>query len=339
VSHDIAIDLGTANTLVLVKDEGIVANEPSVVAVNASTGETLAVGAEAKELIGRTPSHIRAMRPLRDGVVTHLRITEEMLRYFIGKARRGFPLPRPRVVVAVPSGITEVEQQAVEHAVRKAGGRRAYTMEESMAAAIGAGLPVQEPVGIAMVDIGGGTTEVAVISFGGIVTSSSLRVGGDELDQAIVAHVKKHHSMAIGERSAEEVKVAIGSAAPVVDEATVSISGRDLVTGLPKAIELSGREIREAIAEPVEQIVDTVRATLDACPPELAGDVINQGIVLAGGVALLKGLQERLREATSVPVHVPEDPLTCVVEGAGKCLQEFAALKRVLTTSARGPWG
>jgi len=336
MGRDIAVDLGTANTLVYARGQGIVLNEPSVVAINTTNDEVLAVGAEAKLLIGRTPSHIRAMRPIKDGVVAHIRMTEQMLRYFITKAGvRRFPL-KPQVVVCVPTGITEVEQRAVEEATKSAGARGAYTIEEPMAAAIGVGLPVQDPAGVMVVDIGGGTTEVAIISFGGIVTGTSIRVGGDELDQAVIQYVKKKHSMALGERSAEAVKMAIGSASSVVDGETTEIKGRDLGTGLPKAIRVSGQEIREAMEEPVGAIVDAVRNTLDQCPPELAADIMDRGIVLTGGGALLKGLDQRLREETEIPIHVADDPLSCTANGAGQCLEQFKILKRVLRSSGRG---
>jgi rod shape-determining protein MreB len=334
MARDVAIDLGTANTLVYLHGQGIVLNEPSVVAVDSSNGEVLAVGAEAKLLIGRTPSHIRAIRPLKDGVVAHFRMTERMLRYFIRKVRRRWS-GKPRVVVCVPTGITEVEQRAVEETTKSAGARSAYTIEEPMAAAIGAGLPVQEATGAMVVDIGGGTTEVAVISFGGIVAATSLRIGGDELDEAIIQYVKKKYSMAVGERTAENIKVALGSVFPVIDDTTTPIKGRDLVSGLPAAVQISGKEIREAMEEPVNAIVDAVRRTLDRCPPELAADIMERGIVLTGGGALLKGLDERLKRETGMPMHVPDDPLSCVANGAGKCLEQFQDLKRVFLSSNR----
>ena len=330
---DMAVDLGTANTLVYVRGQGIVLNEPSVVAVNTTSGAVLAVGTEAKLLIGRTPSHIRATRPLKDGVVAHFRMTEQMLRYFIKKVRGRWARSKPRVVVCVPTGMTEVEQKAVEEATKAAGARAAYLIEEPMAAAIGAALPVQEPAGTMVVDIGGGTTEVAVISFGGIVTSMSVRVGGDELDDAVIHHVKKTYSMSLGERTAEAVKLAIGSAHPSVDDMTAQISGRDLVSGLPKSIQVTGKEIRQAMEEPVSVIVDAVRETLDGCPPELAGDVMDRGIVLTGGGALLKGIDQRLANETGIPVHVAPDPLRCVAIGAGKCLEHFQNLKQILVSS------
>jgi rod shape-determining protein MreB len=308
-------------------------NEPSVVAFNTSTGEVLAVGADAKQLIGRTPSHIRAMRPIKDGVVAHLGATEKMLRYFIRKVRGRWRRPRPRVVVCVPTGLTEVEQRAVQEATRAGGAGHVYLIEESMAAAIGAALPIQDPEGVMVVDIGGGTTEVAIISFGGIVTSTSVRVGGDELDDAIIQHVKKAHSVSIGERTAEEIKLAIASASAGGDDGTVQATGRDLVTGLPKAIDLSDLEIRQAIEEPLGVVVDAVRATLDQCPPELAGDIMRRGIVLAGGGALLRGMPDRLGAETGLPVLVADQPLECVAIGAGRCLEHFSNLKPLLVST------
>src|SRR5437588_5227258 len=336
LGRDMAVDLGTANTLVYVRGRGIVLNEPSVVAINTANQAILAVGAEAKRMIGRTPSHIRAIRPLKDGVIADFDITEKMLRYFIQKVHHRRFLAKPRVVVCVPSGITGVEQRAVEEATISAGARAAYIIEEPMAAAIGAGLPIHEPSGNMVVDIGGGTTEVAVISLGGVVTSTSVRVGGDELDEAIIAYIKKEYSLALGERTAEEIKMAIGSAFRLPDEPNAEIRGRDLVTGLPKTIIVSSEEIRRAIEEPVNAIVDAVKNTLDRCPPELAADVMDRGIVLTGGGALLKGLDERLKHETGMPVHVAESPLSCVVMGSGKCLEEFEVLKRVLVSSSRG---
>jgi rod shape-determining protein MreB len=333
--RDLAIDLGTANTLVYVRGQGIVLNEPSVVALNTSTGRVLSVGADAKLLIGRTPSHIRAVRPLRDGVVTHLGMTEKMLQYFIHKVRRRAFAPRPRVVVCVPSGITEVEQEAVKHATKAAGARAAFLIDEPMAAAIGAGLPVQEAAGSMIVDIGGGTTEVAIISYGGIVSCTSIRIGGDELDQAIIREVKKQLSVSLGERTAEEIKIALGSAFPLSESRTTEAKGRDLVSGLPRSVELDAELIRSAIEEPVNAIVDAVRETLDLCPPELAGDLMERGIVLAGGGALLGGLSERLRKEMGMAVHVADDPLSCVVKGAGTCLEHFQTLKPVLMSSRR----
>src|SRR3989454_5831822 len=289
LGRDMAVDLGTANTLVYVRGRGIVLNEPSVVAVNTLNGDILTVGAEAKRMIGRTPSHIRAVRPLKDGVIADFDITEKMLRYFIQKVHQRKFLAKPRIVVCVPSGITGVEQRAVEEASYSAGARAAYIIEEPMAAAIGAGLPIHEPAGNMVVDIGGGTTEVAVISLGGVVTATSVRVGGDELDEAIINHVKKEYSVALGERTAEAIKLAVGSAFPSPDDMIAEIKGRDLVSGLPKTIHITSEEVRKAIEEPVNAIVDAVRDTLDRCPPDLAADVMDRGIVLTGGGALLRG--------------------------------------------------
>ena len=296
LGRDMAVDLGTANTLVYVRRRGIVLNEPSVVALNTDTGKIVAVGVQAKRMIGRTPGNIVAIRPLRDGVIADFDITERMLRYFIQKVHRRRHLAKPRLVVAVPSGITGVEQSAVKEAGHQAGARRVYIIEEPMAAAIGAGLPVHEPTGNMVVDVGGGTTEVAMISLGGIVTCQSIRVGGDEMDQAIIAFAKKEHSLMLGERTAEEIKMAIGSACPSPDEPHAEIRGRDLVSGLPKTVVISGGEVRHAIQGPVSTIADIVKTTLDKCPPELAGDVMDRGIALTGGGALLRGLDERLRE-------------------------------------------
>ena len=327
-----AIDLGTANTLVYVRGRGIILNEPSVVAVNVNNGRPLAVGAEAKRMIGRTPSHIQAIRPLKDGVIADFEICEKMLRYFIqGAQQRRFA--KPRIIICVPSGITGVERRAVMEAALSAGARKAYIIEEPMAAAIGAGLPVHEPTGNMVVDIGGGTTEVAVISLGGIVSSQSVRVGGDELDEAIISYVKKEYSLALGERSAEEIKIALGSAYPLEEELHAEIRGRDLVTGLPKVLLVSAAEIRKAIAEPVSAIVDAVKTTLDKTPPELGADIMEQGIVLTGGGALLQGLAARLQEETGILVVSVSDPLSCVAIGAGQCLEEFDILKQVLVAS------
>jgi len=335
LGRDMAVDLGTANTLVYVRGRGIVLNEPSVVAVNTATGAILAVGAEAKRMIGRTPSHIRAVRPLKDGVIADFDITEKMLRYFIQKVHHRRFLAKPRVVVCVPSGITSVEQRAVEEATISAGARAAFIIEEPMAAAIGAGLPIHEPRGNMVVDIGGGTTEVAVISLGGVVTSTSVRVGGDELDEAIIQFVKKEFSVQLGERTAEAIKLAVGSAFPTADEMIAEIKGRDLVSGLPKTIHVTSEEIRRALEEPVNAIIDAVKNTLDRCPPELSADIMDKGVVLTGGGALLKGLDERLKHETGMPIHVAEQPLSCVAIGSGKCLEEFEVLKRVLVSSNR----
>jgi len=318
-----------------VRGRGVVLNEPSVVAVNTQNQQVLAVGAEAKRMIGRTPAHIQAVRPLKDGVIADFDITEKMLRYFIQKVHTRRFLAKPRVVVCVPSGITGVEQRAVEEATIAAGARAAYIIEEPMAAAIGAGMPIHEPIGSMVVDIGGGTTEVAVISMGGIVTATSVRVGGDELDEAIINYVKKEFSLVLGERTSEAIKVAIGSAYPMPDEMLAEIKGRDLVTGLPKTVHITAEEVRKAIEEPVNAVVDALKNTLDRCPPELAADLMDQGIILTGGGALLKGLDERLRHETGMPVRVAKDPLYCVVLGSGRCLEEFEALKRILVSSGR----
>ena len=335
LGRDLAIDLGTANTLVYVRGRGIVLNEPSVVALNTNTGQVVAVGVEAKRMIGRTPGNIVAVRPLKDGVIADFDVTERMLRYFIQKVHRRTRMAKPRIVVAVPSGITGVEQSAVKEAGHQAGARRVYIIEEPMAAAIGAGLPVNEPTGNMVVDIGGGTTEVAVISLGGVVTSQSIRIGGDELDEAIITFGKKEYSLMLGERTAEEIKLALGSAFPTADEQHAEIRGRDLVSGLPKTVVISAAEVRRAIEEPVNLIVDAIRSTLDKCPPELAGDVMDRGIALTGGGALLRGLDQRVREETGMPVHIADSPLESVVLGTGKCVEDFDTLRRVLVPDRR----
>jgi rod shape-determining protein MreB and related proteins len=335
LGRDMAVDLGTANTLVYVRGRGIVLNEPSVVALNTNNGQIVAVGAEAKRMIGRTPGNIVAIRPLKDGVIADFDVTERMLRYFIQKIHRRSHMAKPRLVVAVPSGITGVEQSAVKEAGHQAGARRVYIIEAPMAAAIGAGLPIHEPTGNMVVDIGGGTTEVAVISLGGIVTSQSIRVGGDELDQAIITFGKKEYSLMLGERTAEEIKMALGSAYPSEDEPHAEIRGRDLVSGLPKTVVISAAEVRKAIEEPVNLIVDAVKNTLDKCPPELAGDVMDRGIALTGGGAMLRGLESRIREETGMPVQVADNPLDSVVLGTGKCVEDFETLRQVLVPDTR----
>ncbi|MBO2445510.1 rod shape-determining protein [Actinomadura barringtoniae] len=336
LGRDMAVDLGTANTLVYVRGRGIVLNEPSVVAINTNTGKIVAVGIEAKRMIGRTPGNIVAVRPLKDGVIADFDVTERMLRYFIQKVHKRRHFAKPRIVVAVPSGITGVEQRAVKEAGYQAGARRVYIIEEPMAAAIGAGLPVYEPTGNMVVDIGGGTTEVAIISLGGIVTSQSVRVGGDELDQAVISFSKKEYSLMLGERTAEEIKMAIGSAYPAADEEPhAEIRGRDLVSGLPKTVVISAEEVRRAIEEPVNAIVDAVKTTLDKCPPELSGDIMDRGIALTGGGALLKNLDERLREETGMPIHLVDNPLDSVVLGTGKCVEDFESLRQVLVPEPR----
>ncbi|TDD85327.1 rod shape-determining protein [Actinomadura rubrisoli] len=336
LGRDMAVDLGTANTLVYVRGRGIVLNEPSVVAINTNTGKIVAVGIEAKRMIGRTPGNIVAVRPLKDGVIADFDVTERMLRYFIQKVHKRRHFAKPRIVVAVPSGITGVEQRAVKEAGYQAGARRVYIIEEPMAAAIGAGLPVYEPTGNMVVDIGGGTTEVAIISLGGIVTSQSVRVGGDELDQAVISFSKKEYSLMLGERTAEEIKMAIGSAYPAgEDEPHAEIRGRDLVSGLPKTVVISAEEVRRAIEEPVNAVVDAVKTTLDKCPPELSGDIMDRGIALTGGGALLKNLDERLREETGMPIHLVDNPLDSVVLGTGKCVEDFESLRQVLVPEPR----
>ena len=335
LGRDMAIDLGTANTLVYVRGKGIVLNEPSVVAVNQETGAVLAVGTEAKKMIGRTSGSIVAIRPLKGGVIADFDTTALMIKYFIRQVHKRTYLAKPRIVICVPSGITGVEQRAVKDAGYEAGARKVYIIEEPMAAAIGAGLPIHEPTGNMVVDIGGGTTEVAVISLGGIVSALSIRVGGDELDQAIMNWVKKEFSLMLGERTAEEIKMAIGSAYPLRDEPDAEIRGRDLATGLPKTIVVSSEDIRKALEEPVNAIVNAVKGTLDRTPPELAADLMDRGIVLTGGGALLKGLDERLRHETGMPIHIAERPLAAVVEGSGKCVEEFEALEKVLISEPR----
>ena len=328
---DLAIDLGTANTLVAVRGQGIVINEPSVVAIDKSESRVLAVGADAKRMIGRTPGSIIAERPLKDGVIADFDVTEVMLRYFIEKAReRHYPWsPRPRVVVCVPSGVTSVEKRAVFEATIQAGARQAYLIEEPMAAAIGADLPIQEPTSNMVVDIGGGTTEVAVISLAGIVYSRSVRVGGDKMDEAIMMHVKRKYNMLIGESSAEEIKIKIASAYPLDPEQQIEVKGRDLVTGIPQNIIITSEEVRKAISEQVDSIVQAVRVALEQTPPELAADIVDRGIVLTGGGALLKGLDQLLREETSLPITVVDDPLSTVVMGTGRALDNLHILKEV----------
>ena len=336
IGRDMAVDLGTANTVVYVRGQGIVLNEPSIVTINSRTGDILAVGSEAKRMLGRTPSHIHSIRPLKDGVIADFDICEKMLRYFIQRVHQRNRWAKPRMVICIPSGITGVERRAVQEAAEYAGARKpVMVIEEPMAAAIGAGLPIHEPAGNMIVDIGGGTSEVAVISLGGIVCSLSVRVGGDELDNAIIQYMKKEYSLMLGERTAEEIKVAIGSAFPAPDEPHAEIRGRDLVTGLPRTIVVTAEEIRRAIDEPVNAIVDAVKATLDRTPPELSGDIMDRGIVLTGGGALLKGLDERLRHETGMPILIADRPLDCVVLGSGKCVEEFDALQQVLVSEPR----
>ncbi len=328
-TRDIGIDLGTANTLVFVKGKGIVLREPSVVAIRRDTGTILAVGEEAKRMIGRTPGNIVAIRPMKDGVIADFDVTQTMLRHFIAKAYRRKTLFYPQVVVCVPSGVTEVEKRAVLDATKQAGAREAYLIEEPMAAAIGAGLPVEEPTGSMIVDIGGGTTEVAIISLGGIVTSKSIRIGGDEMDEAVVNYIKRAYNMMIGERTAEEVKIQIGTAYAADEETTMDIRGRDLVVGLPKTLNITALEIEKALADPVSQILDAIKVTLEKTPPELASDIMDKGIVMTGGGALLKGLDRLVAQETGMPVFLSDDPLDCVALGSGKALAEIDLLRRV----------
>jgi rod shape-determining protein MreB and related proteins len=330
-SRDMAIDLGTANTLVYVRGQGIVLNEPSVVAINTRDNRALAVGLEAKRMIGRTPSHIQAIRPLRDGVIADFDITEKMLRYFIKKVqpRRW---ARPRIIICVPSGITGVERRAVEEAAYHAGARRAYTIEEPMAAAIGVGLPVETPTGNMVIDIGGGTTEIAVIALAGIVSNTSIRVGGDELDAAIVTFLRKNYNLLIGEPTAEAIKIQIGSAFDFGEEREMDVKGRDLVSGIPKTVTVHSQEIRECIQEPIQAIVEAVRRALEITPPELSSDIVDRGIVMTGGGALIRGLDRLIQQETNLPIHVDEEPLTCVVRGAGRVLDDFNKYRAVLTT-------
>ena len=331
-SRDIGIDLGTANTLVHVRGRGIVIAEPSVVAKDQRTGQILAIGAEAKRMVGRTPASIIAVRPLKDGVISDFDITEQMLNYFIRKvhASRALLLPRPRVIVGIPSGVTEVEKRAVQDAAISAGARWARLVEEPMAAAIGAGLPVNEPTGSMIVDIGGGTTEVAVTSLGGIVISRSIRIGGDEMDNDIVQYARREFNLLMGERTAEDIKIAIGSAYPLDEEVSTYFRGRDLLTGLPRSIEVTSAQIREAIEPSIESIVEAIKQTIEETPPELIADVMDQGIYLAGGGALLRGLDTRVAEATQMAVHVAEDPLTCVVRGCGMIVEDLVKYERSL---------
>jgi rod shape-determining protein MreB len=334
-SRDMAVDLGTANTLVYVRGRGIVLSEPSVVAIDTRSGEVHAVGVEAKRMLGRTPGSIQAIRPLKDGVIADFDVTQQMLRHFIQKVHQ-HRFAHPRVVVCVPSGVTGVERRAVEEATLSAGARQAYLIEEPMAAAIGAGLPIAEPAGNMIVDIGGGTSEVAVISLGGIVVSQSLRIGGDEMDEAIINHVKKEYKLLIGQQTAEEIKLEIGSAHPLHEEIQAEVRGRDLLTGLPKTVILSSDEVRHALDEPVGQIIDAIKQTLDKTPPELAADIMDRGLMLAGGGALLGGLDERLRQETHMPVHLAESPLTCVAVGSGRSLEEFEVIHRSQKARGRG---
>lgn len=330
-SKDMGIDLGTANSLVYVKGKGIVLREPSVVAIQRDTNQVLAVGEEAKQMIGRTPGNIVAIRPMKDGVIADFDTTQSMIKHFINKALRGTTfLVKPRVVISVPSGVTAVEERAVREAALQAGAREAYLIEEPMAAAIGAGLPVHEPTGNMIVDIGGGTTEVAVISLGGIVTSRSIRYAGDEMDDAIIQHVKRTYNLMIGERTAEEIKISVGTAYPLTKVETEEVRGRDLVSGLPKTVTITSEEIYKALSEPVSSILEAIKVTLEKTPPELASDIMDRGIMMAGGSSLLRGLDRLISEQTGMPVHLAEEPLIAVAVGAGKTLENIDVLRRVL---------
>ncbi|HAM95735.1 MAG: Rod shape-determining protein mreB [Candidatus Azambacteria bacterium GW2011_GWB2_46_37] len=334
-SKDIGIDLGTANTLVYVKGRGIVINEPSVVAVNQKTGQVLAIGSEAKKMVGRTPAHIVATRPLVAGVISDFEVTEQMLRYFFEKVHKeSFSiLPRPRVVIGIPTGVTEVEKRAVEDAARNAGAREVYLIEEPMAAAIGARLPVQEPIGNMIVDIGGGTTDVALISLGGIVTSRSLRIAGDKLSDDIVRYARDEFKLLLGERTAEEIKIGIGSAHELNEELGMPMRGRDLISGLPKEVIVNDFQIRKAMSHSVQLLVNAIKSAVEETPPELLADVMNRGIILAGGGSLLRGLDRLISEETKIPVKIAEDPLTAVVRGTGVVLEDIDALNEVLVTT------
>ena len=329
-SNDIGIDLGTANTLVFVRGAGIVLNEPSVVAIEVSSKKVVAIGSVAKEMVGRTPGEIIAIRPLKDGVIADFEITERMLADFIRRVVKHRYLMKPRIVISVPSGITEVEKRAVRDSAENAGAREVFLIQEPMAAAIGVGLPVEQPFGSMVIDIGGGTSEIAVIALNGIVNNTSIRIAGDEMDEAIMLYLKKNYNLLIGERTAEEIKIKIGSAYPQDEEESIEIKGRDLVAGIPKTMKISSVQVREALSEPVGSIVEAVRSALEQTPPELSADILDRGIILTGGGALLKGLDQRLREETSLPVNVADDPLTCVARGTGKVLENMSQYSKVL---------
>lgn len=335
-NKDIGIDLGTANVVVYLRNKGIVIREPSVVAMNMDNNKVLAVGSAARDMIGRTPGNVTAVRPIRDGVIAKFAVTQQMLKHFIGKITKGTVFVKPRIVICAPVGVTEVEKRAIEEASKKAGAREAYIIEEPMAASIGAGLPVEEPIGSMIVDIGGGTTEVAVISFGGIVASRSIKVAGDELDSCIVQFIKKKYNLMVGERTAEEIKMNIATAFPGEMDESMEIRGRDMVTGLPNTVVITSAEVNVAITEPVNAIVDAVKYTLEKTPPELAADVIEYGITLAGGGALLKGLDKVIRHETGIDVHIADEPLDCVARGTGKVIDDFDELQKVLLQVKQG---
>ncbi|MBU4293351.1 MAG: rod shape-determining protein [Actinobacteria bacterium] len=333
IGRDMGIDLGTANTLVFVKNKGIVLNEPSIVAINKDNKRILAVGTEAKKMVGRTPGNIVAIRPLKDGVIADFDTTERMLRYFIQKVHKNMAIARPRIVICVPSGITAVEKKAVVEATEQAGARAAYIIEEPLAAAIGSDLPIDEPTGSMIVDIGGGTSEVAVISLGGIVAYQSLRIGGDEMDEGIIYYLKKENNLLVGESTAERMKIEIGSAFPLENEEKMEVNGRDLVAGLPKTIIITSQQVRAALEKTLSDIINAIVEVLDDTPPELTSDIMKRGIVLSGGGALLKGLTERVSRETHCPVYLAPDPLAAVALGAGKCVEDFSSLKRYLRYS------
>jgi rod shape-determining protein MreB len=335
ISNDIGIDLGTANTLVFVRGQGIVLNEPSVVAIEVASKKVLAVGAEAKEMVGRTPGEIMSIRPLKDGVIADFEITERLLSNFIRQVVKHRYLMKPRIVISVPSGITEVEKRAVRDSAENAGAREVFLIQEPMAAAIGVGLPVHLPSGTMVIDVGGGTSEIAVIALNGIVNNISIRIGGDEMDEAIMLYLKKNYNLLIGERTAEEIKIKIGSAFPLDEEESMEIKGRDLVAGIPKTMKISSVQVREALSEPVDAIIEAVRQALEETPPELAADILDKGIIVTGGGALLKGMDRRLREETNLAINVAEDPLTCVVKGTGKVLEDMSHFSKVLIRSRR----
>jgi len=328
-SNDMGIDLGTATTLVFVKGEGVVLCEPSVVAIERGTSHVLAVGDEAKRMLGRTPGNIIAIRPMKDGVISDFEITEAMLRYFIKKVHHRKVLVRPRIVIAIPSGITEVEKRAVKDSAERAGAREVFLIEEPIAAAIGVGLPIQEPIGNMIIDVGGGTTEIAVISLAGTVFSKSIRIGGDEMNEAIVEYLKKTYNLMVGERTSEDIKIKIGSAYPLEEEMSMEVKGRDLVAGLPKTVTITSEEIRESLQEPLRAILEVTKMSLERTPPELAADLIDHGIVMAGGGSLLRGLDKLISEETGLPVHITDDPVSAVVNGTGVVLSEIQYLKKV----------
>jgi len=335
ISNDIGIDLGTANTLVFVRGQGIVLNEPSVVAIERVSGKVVAIGSAAKEMLGRTPGEIVAIRPLRDGVIADFEITEKLLADFIKRVVRHRYLMKPRIVISVPSGITEVEKRAVRDSAENAGAREVYLIQEPMAAAIGVGLPVNQPSGTMIIDIGGGTSEIAVIALNGIVSNISIRIAGDEMNEAIIMYLRKNYNLLIGELTAEELKIKIGSAFPMEQEMSQEVKGRDLIAGVPKSITLSSVQVREALTEPIDAIVEAVRQSLEQTPPELASDILERGIVLTGGGGLLRGLDKRLREETNLPVYTADDPLTCVARGTGKVLEDMQGYNKVLIRARR----